>query len=358
MKKIILMVLTMFVVAGCGGSSGDSVTLAADPEVVDSTSATDGGTDPGGTVPGDTDPETGLLTVDIAQTPVQEAPALQVCVAIDGMEVTKADETITVSMEQAVSSDECIPPLFSVPLGDDGNPLFIVVNLVDLVDDGTDTVRLISEQLLPAGEYSSLTLSMYDPDDQGYGDIMHTPYSYVRDLSGDDPKQLNIAGEQLTFDDGFTVNPGEKNTYTIAFDLHSILQLKVEGENKFYEMANEMINEGMRLVDNLLSGVIHGIINPSACASSLDDAYVYLYHADTAFHHDLGSDYPPVLSAKVKVIDSDYKMKFVPYGNYDLTLVCNGSADTPDIPDQFLDIDLSVHMDQKLDSTDLDLDFH
>lgn len=326
MKRIILMVLTMFVVAGCDSSSEDAET---DP--------TQASTDSQGSVPVPVP-----VSIDVApETPVDpdsEVPTdsddvdvsddvSQVCVAIDGMTLIDSIGDITQwtvqSMDQTVSSDECIPVEGSVPIDDEGNPRFIVINLM-----GVDIIPLISEQLLLPGDYLSLTLSVVQGN---YGDVMNTPYSHVRDIFGSDPKPLNMA-EELTVD-GFNVNVDVPQTYTMAFDLRSMLQLK--------EDTYEMKSQGMRLVNNLLSGDIVGDINPSDCESSLDDPYVYLYDADTAHYGDLGSDHAPVLSAKVSS-DSSYVMKYVPEGNYDLILVCNESVD---IDEQAM----VLYRDQKLD---------
>lgn len=149
MKNIILTMLTTLVVAGCGGSSGD-----------DSGSANAIPGSGTGDVP---------VSVDISKPPteVPEVPddgdQLQACVAIQTVTLTNlAGEIVewtTRSMNGEVkSSEQCIPEGAEIPVYDDGTPKFIVVDLHDVT--GVDLVGLISEQLVPVGEYVSMALSL------------------------------------------------------------------------------------------------------------------------------------------------------------------------------------------------------
>jgi len=143
--------------------------------------------------------------------------------------------------------------------------------------------------------------------------------------------------DELSFD-GLDINIDVPTTYTMTFDLRSMLQM--------LESAYYLKNEGLRLVDNLLAATIYGDVDPATCDSS-DNAYVYLYDNDDSGYGDLGSDNPPVSTAKV--IDNQYSMGHVPEGTYDVVLACNALADLPNQID--LDIDLdegSMHNDQSV----------
>ncbi|MGF1832438.1 hypothetical protein [Photobacterium sanguinicancri] len=325
MKNIIVIVLTMFVV-GCGGSDGDSDGGGAAVNAGDGASSSV-------QVP---------VSADVAESPAPETPTdkdvSKVCVAIDGMTfINNLGDIVNwtpESFEQTASSEDCVPVDGDIPVDGDGNPMFVVLNLTDLT--GVDLVRLLEDKLMLAGDYVSVALSTIDQG--GYGDILDTPYSHVRDIFGD-LKPLNIADE-LTFE-GLNLNFDVPQTITLAFDLRNMLQLKGD--------AYEMKDRGLRIVNNNEAGNIIGNINPSACASSMVDAYIYLYevHGETTGetggepnYGDMGSEYAPVLTAKVSK-ENTYEFKHIPSGDYDLTLVCNGLFDLPDVVNDLLNVDSS-----------------
>ncbi|MGF1690209.1 hypothetical protein [Photobacterium kagoshimensis] len=321
MKNIIVIVLTMFVVVGCGGSDGDSDSSGA--------AASSGGGTASAQVP---------ISADVAESPAPETPTdkdvSKVCVAIDGMTfINNLGDVVNwtpESFEQTASSEDCVPVDGDIPVDGDGNPMFVVLNLTDLT--GVDLVRLLEDKLMLAGDYVSVALSTIDQG--GYGDILDTPYSHVRDIFGD-LKPLKIADE-LTFE-GLNLNFDVPQTITLAFDLRNMLQLKQD--------AYEMKDRGLRIVNNNEAGNIIGNINPSACASSMVDAYIYLYeiHGETggeSSYGDMGSEDAPMLTAKVSK-ENTYEFKHIPSGDYDLTLVCNGLFDLPDVVNDVLNVDSS-----------------
>ncbi|MDX1301920.1 hypothetical protein [Photobacterium sp.] len=322
MKRIILIMLTMFVVAGCGGSSGDT---ELDLTLSSSDTEPGAGSDP---VP---------ISVDVVVPPT-EVPAqdeLQACIAIDAISVTDLAGTVTEWTTRSMNdpeginnnSQQCIPADSEIPIDSDGYPKFIVIDLHDLT--GIDIVQLLTEQLVTAGEYTSMSLSILQGS---YGDFYDTPYCHIGNLV--DKHKMEIADE-LTFD-GLNINIDVPTTYTMSFDLKSMLQLR---ENVYY-----LENEGFSLVDNSLAGIIYGDVDPATCENS-ENAYVYLYHIDGSGYGDLGSINAPVKTAKV--INDKYSMKYVPEGTYDVVLACNAIADLPNQVD--LDIDLdeeSTHEDQ------------
>lgn len=310
MKKIILPVLATLIVAGCSDSDG-AASLANN----DAAANQDDGSVP--------------VSVDVSMPP-NEVPKgaddLQACVAIDAVEVTNLAGTIiewtTKSMTDpyGVNSMQCIPEDSDIPVDNDGYPKFIVIDLYDVT--GVDLVNLISEQLLPVGEYTGMALSILQGS---YGDFLDTPYSYVGNPV--DKMKMDIV-DDLTFD-GLDINIDVPTTFTMTFDLKSMLQL--------IEQAYYLKSEGFKVVDNITAGTLFGDIDVSSCTTSAKDAYVYLYEANSPEYGDLGSDYPPVKTAKVGD-DNTYEMQYVPEGEYDVVLVCDALLDLPNEID--LDIDL------------------
>lgn len=336
MKKIILMVLTMFVVVGCGGGGGDSSTTSA--------SDSDSGDSGGGTATSSDGAKADVpISVDVVVPPteVPDGDELQACVAIDAVSVTDIAGTITewttksMNNPDEISNKQCIPADSSIPVDNDGYPKFIVIDLHDLT--GVDIIQLISDQLVAAGEYTGMSLSVIQGTyDSLIGDTLGQPqyYSYVGDALN---KQYMEVVDELSFD-GLDINIDVPTTYTMTFDLRSMLQML---ENAYY-----LKNKGLRLVDNLMAATIYGDVDPATCDSA-DNAYVYLYDSDDSGYGDLGSDNPPVSTAKV--IDNQYSMGYVPEGTYDVLLACNALADLPNQID--LDIDLdedSMHDDQSV----------
>jgi len=185
MKKIILMVLTMFVVVGCGGGGGDSSTTSA--------SDSDSGDSGGGTATSSDGAKADVpISVDVVvpptEVPIQDE--MQACVAIDAVRMTDLAGTITewttksMNNPDEISNKQCIPADSSIQVDNDGYPKFIVIDLHDLT--GVDIIQLISDQLVTAGEYSAMSLSVIQGTyDSLIGDTLGQPqyYSYVGDAS-------------------------------------------------------------------------------------------------------------------------------------------------------------------------------
>ncbi|MGF1685738.1 hypothetical protein L4C36_03475 [Photobacterium japonica] len=323
MKKIVLPVLATLIMAGC--SDSDDVAALTNEATPNQDS---------GTVP---------VSVDVA-IPPEEVPngadELQACVAIDAVSITDLAGTIvewtTKSMADpyAVNSTQCIPADSEIPVDNDGYPKFIVIDLYDIA--GVDLVNLITEQLVPVGEYTTMAMSVLQGS---YGDFLNTPYSYVGNPI--DNLKMDIV-DDLKFE-GLNINIDAPTTFTMSFDLRSMIQL--------VEQAYQLKSEGFRVVDNLTVGKLFGDIDVSACVTSAKDAYVYLYESDTEEYGDLGSDYAPLQTAKVGE-DNTYSMDYVPEGKYDIVLVCDALLDLPNEIDLDIDLDgtASKYQDQDIEA--------
>lgn len=325
MKKILLPMLATLIVAGCNDSDGGA-SLANEATPNQDT----------GTVP---------VSVDVSIPPEEipnEADSLQACVAIDSVSIQDIAGTVvewtTKSMSDpyGANSTQCIPADAEIPVDSDGYPKFIVIDLYDVT--GVDLMNLITEQLVPVGEYTTMALSILQGS---YGDFLSTPYSYVGNPV--DKMKMDIV-DDLTFE-GLNINIDAPTTFTMSFDLRSMIQL--------VEQAYQIKSEGFRVVDNVLAATILGDIDVTSCVTSAKDAYVYLYDADTDEYGDLGSENAPVHTAKVSD-DNTYSMEYVPEGNYDIVLVCDALLDLPNEIDLDIDLDgsTSKYQDQQIKAGD------
>ncbi|MGF1723234.1 hypothetical protein [Photobacterium nomapromontoriensis] len=325
MKKILLPMLATLIVAGCNDSDGgSSLANEATPN------------QDAGSVPVSVD-----VSIPSEEIP-NEADSLQACVAIDAVSIHDISGTIvewtTKSMSDpyGANSTQCIPADSEIPVDSDGYPKFIVIDLYDVT--GVDLMNLITEQLVPVGEYTTMAMSILQGS---YGDFLSTPYSYIGNPI--DKMKMDIV-DDLTFE-GLNINIDAPTTFTMSFDLRSMIQL--------VEEAYQIKSEGFRVVDNLSAATIFGDIDVSSCATSAKDAYVYLYEADSAEYGDLGSDHAPVQTAKVSD-DNTYTMEYVPEGNYDIVLVCDALLDLPNEIDLDIDLDgaTSKYQDQYIKAGD------
>ncbi|KLV04791.1 hypothetical protein ABT56_13805 [Photobacterium aquae] len=310
MKKVLIPMLATLFVVGC--SDSDEVSNLLEGE----------------TAP-QAEEQEAPVSVDV-ELPDKEVPDgaddLQACLAIDAVSLTdlsgKIIELTTKSMSDpyGVNSTQCIPADSEIPVDNDGFPKFIVIDLYDI--SGVDLVNLISDQLLPVGEYTSMALSVLQGS---YGDFLDTPYSYVGNPV--DKLKMDIVDDLKV--DGLNINIDVPTTFTMSFDIRSMIQLV----NDAYVLKSE----GFRVVDNLLAGKLFGDIDVSSCVESAKGAYVYLYPSGSEQYGDLGSDYAPSYTAKVQK-DNSYSVDYVQQGEYDLVLVCDALMDLPNEID--LDIDL------------------
>ncbi|MNT24321.1 hypothetical protein D3C72_1597880 [compost metagenome] len=183
------------------------------------------------------------------------------------------------------------------------------------------------------GEYSQMRLHILDgrdPDNQ-FGD--GTPYSYVKQDDGV-IKPLEVPSSELKLD-AFTIAANGTSFFTTEFDLrHSMV---LPGHEQYYKLKPR----GVRLVNNTEVATVKGTVAAELCSSELSDAFVYFYDelrpvGDDAYPDMADLDNGFYASAPVVPLAGGgygYELGFVNLGHYDVTLVCNGSVDDPELPD-------------------------
>ena len=110
----------------------------------------------------------------------------KVCVAFDQITVkhNNGSESAwgTTSFAADQSSKGCIPNGLEIPKDVAGNPLFMVIDLLDY--QGANALQVLSDEKLEAGKYSQMRLSVLSTwnDSSGvYAD--GTPYSHVEEIA-------------------------------------------------------------------------------------------------------------------------------------------------------------------------------
>ncbi|MCG7585875.1 DUF4382 domain-containing protein [Photobacterium sp. OFAV2-7] len=256
----------------------------------------------------------------------------KVCVAFDKITVhhTNGGESSwgTTSFASDQSSAECIPDGLAIPQDSDGNPAFMVINL--MAYQGEQSLQVLSDEQMEAGQYTQMRLSVLEKGNYTDG----TPYSHVvTDTSA--TEGIRVPSGELKLD-GFDVQANATQAYTLEFDLRKSM---VENANGY-----QLKPRGVRLGNNQDVATISGevTLGGGACGNNINDAFVYVYTAPTGgVHGDLGSANEPYTSVGVDSVSGKFEVGYVPLGSYDVVLVCNGSEDDPENAGDQLTIDSS-----------------
>lgn len=311
MKKLMIAATVSMLLAGCGSDSDDQ--------------------------------STGKLSLAMSDAPVDGLK--QVCVAFDNITVhhTGGSEASwgTTSFAADQSSASCVPDGLSIPEDANGNPEFMVIDLLDY--QGANALQVLSDEVLLAGQYTQMRLSVLEKGTYTDG----TPYSHVVTES-DAVEGIRVPSGELKLD-GFTVEADSTQAYTIEFDLRKSMVLNANG----YQLKPR----GVRVVDNTAVAAIGGMVDASLCSGDLSDAFVYAYSlAIGGQFGDLGSDNEPLASAAVDPVTGQYEIGYLPLDTYDLNLVCNGNEDDPEQAGDTLIIDTTL-LDQILGTDGLTVNF-
>lgn len=198
------------------------------------------------------------------------------------------------------------------------------INLLAL--DGGGSEILLDEVLLPAGDYEWIRLKV----NAG----MDSSDSYVVTTSGGEVPIFIPSGNEtgLKLVEGFTVAIGSIVNYTIDFDLRKSL-IKPPGLGDRY-----LLKPALRLIDNLEVGTIEGTVGEPHRTAILEGSCipaVYLYAGTVDSPDDYGSlTTPPLASTAVELDeatgDHDYRLAFVPAGDYTVALTCDADVDLAD----------------------------
>ncbi|XOZ33228.1 DUF4382 domain-containing protein [Halomonadaceae bacterium KBTZ08] len=183
-----------------------------------------------------------------------------------------------------------------------------------------DSVALLENQRVPAGEYNWMRLKL-DTDNLS-----------VEDSEGE--KTLFIpSGEQTGLKtSGFTVAQNSQTSYTIDFDASKSI-VNPQGETP--DNADYLLNPVLRLVNNLETGTISGQVGSNLLSDCENDGgLVYVYTGAEATIGDLGSDNEPLSIATVET-DSEtsdfvYTAAFLEEGDYTLSHTCDADDNEQD----------------------------
>lgn len=319
MQKLLVAGLMSLTVVGCNSGVSDSGDIASIGN-----SASTG--------------KTAQFSLAFSDAPVDDLT--QVCVAFDEITVLHENGSEfnwgTSSFAADQSSVECTPnnDLNDIPGYEDGNPEFMVINL--MAYQGEQSLQILSDEQMEAGEYTQMRLSVLENGSYSDG----TPYSNVV-TNTNDTQGMRVPSGELKLD-GFVVGAETSETYTLEFDLRKSMVLNNNG----YQLKPR----GVRLVSNEEVATISGGIQEGSevCSGVLDNAFVYIYKAPTDGNHgDLGSESEPYASVAVDKDTHSFAVGYLPFGSYDIALVCNGNEDQSEIAGDQLDID-SVLADETL----------
>ncbi|WP_245953141.1 DUF4382 domain-containing protein [Alteromonas aestuariivivens] len=241
-----------------------------------------------------------------------------------------SDAPVDAAQEVNVYFDEVVlvgngdPITFNVT-DENGDP-----RKIDLLTlQGENVAGLVTEEEIPAGEYSQLRLVVTDD-------------SYV--VMDDGTYSLKVPSGQLKLD-GFTAQPGFDAAYTVEFDLRKSMVDPV-GQEAIY-----LKPRGVRLVLNddvgTLSGTVdEALITAEECSVKTDansGNAVYVYSGADIATEALGDDADagvddtearPFTIATVNLNETtmayEFNVGFVPQGDYTVAFNCLAEFDQPE----------------------------
>lgn len=187
------------------------------------------------------------------------------------------------------------------------------INLLEL--QGSQTEALLTDEILPAGEYQWVRL-------------MVDGASIVLTANGGEIPLTIPSSEQSGFKlvNGFTLPVNSTSNFTIDFDVRKSITVSGAGDHQSYKLKPTM-----RLTNHIEAGHVAGSINTSLCDAGASMA-VYAYTGEGAIIDDEGSNNPPVTSSLVSD-NFDYNIGFLTTGNYTLALTCEADEDLADSDD-------------------------
>lgn len=269
---------TLSMLHGCSGQSPDNLTSGR-----------------GGTA-------NSKLSVDITDAPIDDAS--EVRIEFSGVSLKPADaDSITFTFESPRSID-----------------------LVTL--QGTDVDSLLSDIIVPAGEYNWIRLHVNAVE--GVND------SYIKLDTGAVHELTIPSGAQsgLKINDSFTLSPNESSKFTIDFDLRKSIVLS---------SGDYLLKPSLRLANNSLSSSITGNIDIDfSTIIKCFDAYpkgiaVYLFEGHSVNPEDMDDQGDePFSTSLIKFNDSGdmlYTFGFIPAGDYTISLTCEADDDEPESDD-------------------------
>jgi len=253
----------------------------------------------GGSGDGPETPQFGRLTLRITDSPVTEAE--RVVVQFTGLEI-----------KPRAAAD---PEVFD----------FDTPRQIDLLAlDGGGSEILLSDEMLPAGEYEWIRLKVNAGRDASD--------SFIELEDGSRHALFIPSGNQtgLKLIRGFVIGVGSAHNFTIDFDLRKSV-VHPPGLGEPY-----LLKPVLRLVNNLEVGTIDGTVAQGLVVDGCSPA-VYLYPGAGIVPDDLGSAVPPLASTAVNLDDATgawrFRLAFVPAGAHTLAFTCAADDDDAELDD-------------------------
>jgi len=263
------------------------------------------------------------FSLSISDAPVDDLSKVVVCFNQIELKGNSKDAVFTVGNEEGMiaANDLC--------LDNNGDVIANTVGLDLLQYTGSDSIALVKDINIAAGEYTQLRLIMSDG-------------SYGIDVQTEENISVSVPSNELKLD-GFTASLGGVVDFTIEFDLNKGMTNPVGQEGYFLKPR------GVRLVNNNEAGHIDGTVTETflinnQCSplsdSTIKVAIVYLYEGiNLAIEtlEDNGGDEAgnlPYASTAV-IFDSEelsynFDIGFIKAGNYTVAISCD-TEDTPEV---------------------------
>lgn len=222
---------------------------------------------------------------------------------------------------------------------------------IDLLElQGENSAALVTDETVPAGEYTWLRLHVEAEQDN----VMD---SYVELEDGTQVELRVPSGAQsgLKLNGGFVMPAGGAADFTIDFDLRKSLT-DPRGQDSI------TLKPSLRMVNNVEVGSISGTVDTemvlSVCEDpAMDAGAVYVYSGSGVLPMDVrGAETDPLASALVS-LDGEayvYEVGFVPAGSYTVAYTCEASMDDPEAEDVIVfemaaDVDVSAGLPSVFD---------
>jgi len=266
------------------------------------------------------------FSLSISDAPVDELSAVVVCFNQIELKGGGGDVTFTVGDEAELipANDLC--------LDNSGDVIPNTVGIDLKQYTGSDSIALIEDITIGAGDYSQLRLIMSDG-------------SYGTDAETNEKIGVTVPSNELKLD-GFTATIGGMLDFTLEFDLKKAMTNPVGQAGYFLKPR------GVRLVNNNEAGHINGIVAETLlidnqCTPLSDSiasvASVYIYEgADVAIEAlednggDEGNDLPYASAAVIfdtEQTSYNFEIGFITAGEYTIAVTCD-TEDNPEIDEE------------------------
>lgn len=245
------------------------------------------------------DPDTGTLSVDVTDAPVDNAEA--VVVQFTGIEI------------QGPGGRESFD--FDSPK---------TIDLLELTGD--ESLELLPETELTAGQYQWMRLKVNAERGvtDSYIDIDSARYSLFVPSGSQSGLKLNRP---------FVIAAGGLTDFTIDFDLRKSIHEPQDAAEDYY------LRPTLRIVDNAEVGHINGMIDPNLINAEgcTDSSAVYLFEGADAEVDDVDAIEPEPITTGLVEVNNDgdyvYEIGFVLAGEYTLGFTCEAANDDPEVDD-------------------------